>query len=143
MGMPARVSVTTIPDLLAIPADGLRHELLDGEHVVTPAPTLRHQLAVRAMVHALEESLWNVRVVHLLTSPADIVLGPRTLVQPDIFVVHRDPDDPPRSWSDVGIPLLALEILSPSTAARDRGKKRQLYLDAGVQEYWIVDIDGP
>jgi Uma2 family endonuclease len=76
-----------------------------------------------------------------LTSPADIVLGTKTLVQPDLFVISRTPDRPIETWSDAGVPVLAVEVLSPSTAARDRGQKRRIYLGAGVSEYWIVDID--
>ena len=141
MGMPAETSITTITELLALPEDGLRHELLDGEHVVTPAPVPRHQLAVGAFVHALQDVVWDREDMEVFTSPADIVLGPRTLVQPDIFVIRRHPGNPPRSWDDVGIPLLTIEILSPSTAARDRGRKRKLYLNAGVREYWIIDVE--
>jgi Uma2 family endonuclease len=77
----------------------------------------------------------------VLSSPADIQLGPRTLVQPDLFIVVSDPEHRFRDWADAPVPLLAVEILSPSTAARDRGKKRRLYLEAGVEEYWIVDLD--
>jgi Uma2 family endonuclease len=62
-------------------------------------------------------------------------------VQPDLFVIRRDPSRPIASWSDVGVPVLAAEILSPGTASRDRGKKRRIYQQAGVAEYWIVDAD--
>ena len=76
-----------------------------------------------------------------LASPADIVLGPRTLVQPDVFVVRKSPERPVRAWADVGVPLLVIEVLSSGTAARDRGVKRRTYQNAGVGEYWIVDPD--
>jgi len=142
MGMPAPYPpVTTIEELLALPEDGLRHELLDGEHVVTPAPSLPHQAVVRDLLLALQRALAGRDDVALFTSPADIVLGPKTLVQPDLFVVRKTPGQPLRAWSDVGVPLLAIEILSPSTAARDRGTKRRVYQHAGVAEYWIVDLD--
>lgn len=76
-----------------------------------------------------------------MSSPADIVLGVRTLVQPDVFVVQREPGRPLRRWEDVGAPVLAVEILSHTTATRDRGTKRRIYQGAGVAEYWIVDLD--
>jgi Uma2 family endonuclease len=79
--------------------------------------------------------------VETFTSPADVVLGPRTLVQPDLFVVHRTPGQRLTRWADVGIPLLAVEVLSPGTAPRDRGAKRKIYQRAGVSEYWIVDLE--
>ena len=111
MGMPATTEapITTIEALLALPDDGMRHELLDGEHVVTPAPAYPHR--------------------------------PRTLVQPDLFVIRVNPASPPSSWRDVGVPVVAIEVLSPGTASRDRGAKRRIYQRAGVSEYWIVDLD--
>ena len=142
MGMPAVTPpITTIEDLLALPEDGLRHELLDGEHVLTPAPTYGHQDVLSRLFSALLEGLRGREDIKLLTSPADIVLGPRTLVQPDLFVIRIDPTSPPTSWQGVGVPVLAIEILSPGTASRDRGAKRRIYQRAGVGEYWIVDLD--
>ena len=90
VGMPAhQTDITTIDELLALPEDGMRHELLDGEHVVTPSPRLDHQVVVG-------DTYWNIRNVlddrddlQLFTSPADVVLGPQTLVQPDLFVDRR------------------------------------------------------
>jgi Uma2 family endonuclease len=142
MGMPAlHPPVTTIEELLALPEDGLRHELLDGVHVVTPAPSLLHQRAVRGLLAHLLATLADRDDAEPLTSPADIVLSPRTLVQPDVFVVRRVPGQRLQRWADVGVPLLATEILSPKTAPRDRGAKRRIYQGAGVAEYWIVDLD--
>ncbi len=141
MVMSAVSPVTTIEELLALPEDGQRHELLDGVHAVTPSPAYRHQDVLSRLMSALLRAVDPHPRLRVLTSPADIVLGPRTLVQPDLFVVRIDPEHPPRDWSDVGTPLLAIEILSPSTAARDRGAKRRIYQAAGIAEYWIVDPD--
>ena len=71
---------------------------------------------------------------------ADVYLGPNTLVQPDICVFRVDGASPEK-WQDFPVPLLAVEVLSPGTASRDRGTKREIYQSAGVAEYWIVDID--
>jgi Uma2 family endonuclease len=140
--MPApHAPVTTIEELLALPADGQRHELLDGVHVVSPAPRPRHQIALGNLWSHLLEVIRGRTDVYAFTSPADIVLGPKTLVQPDLFVVHRTPGQRLERWADVGVPLLAIEILSPTTAPRDRGAKRRIYQRAGVTEYWIVDLD--
>lgn len=141
MAMPAPQTVTTIEELLALPDDGMRHELLDGEHVVTPAPSLVHQRALRVLYEELREAVARHAQLEAFWSPADIRLGPRTLVQPDLFVVSSDPELPLREWADTPVPVLAIEVLSPATAARDRGTKRRLYLEAGVEEYWIVDLD--
>lgn len=141
MVMPAVSPVSTIEELLALPEDGQRHELLDGVHAVTPSPAYGHQGLLARLQFRLQLALAPHAHLQLLASPADIILGPRTLVQPDLFVVRIDPARPPTGWSDVGTPLLAIEILSPSTAARDRGAKRRIYQAAGVAEYWIVDPD--
>ncbi len=142
MGMPAMSSsVTTIAELLALPEDGMRHELLDGVHAVTPSPALLHQAVLREVMSLLIESLRGQEDLHLFSSPADVVLGPRTLVQPDLFVVRQQPGTRLRRWEDVGVPVLAVEFLSPGTAVRDRGAKRRIYQQAGVPEYWIVDLD--
>jgi Uma2 family endonuclease len=142
MGMPAASpDVTTIAALLALPEDGLRHELLDGVHVVTPAPALLHQAMVRELMALFIPELEGQDRFQLFSSPADVVLGSRTLVQPDVFVVERQPGKPLRRWEDVGVPVLAVEILSPATAPHDRGAKRHIYQRAGDAEYWIVDLD--
>ena len=142
MGMPAlHPPVTTIEELLALPEDGLRHELLDGVHVVTPAPNLLHQRAVGRLWAHLLGALEGHDEAEAFSSPADVVLGPQTLVQPDLFVVRRTTGQPLKRWADVGVPLLAIEILSPTTAPRDRAAKRRIYQRASVAEYWIVDLD--
>jgi len=142
VGMPAQQEITTIEALLALPDDGMRHELLDGEHVVTPAPRFVHQLVLGEVWEYLRNAVGDRDEIDVLSSPADIHLGPRTLVQPDLFIVSVAPERRANiAWRDVPTPLLAVEFLSPSTASRDRGKKRRIYLDAGIEEYWIVDID--
>jgi len=139
--MPSLSPVTIIEQLLALPEDGQRHELLDGVRVVTPSPRYRHQLALIRLAEALLEGLQRRAELQLFTSPADIILGPRTLVQPDLFVIRIDPAHPPESWEEVGVPVLAIEVLSPTTAPRDRGAKRRIYQAAEVGEYWIADPD--
>ena len=123
MGMSATTEapVTTIEALLALPDDGMRHELLDGEHVVTPAPAYEHQRVLNRLQFVLNMALAGRADLEVLSSPADVVLRPRTLVQPDLFVIRVNPAAPPASWQDVGVPVVAIEILSPGTASRDRG----------------------
>lgn len=142
MAMPTKLDeVTTIEQLLALPEDGCRHELLDGVHVVTPAPAYPHQAVLGEFNLTLGVALRGCDRLALLSSPADIRFGPRTLVQPDLFVFRKEPGQRVREWREVGVPVLAIEFLSPTTAARDRGAKRRIYQRAGVEEYWIVDLD--
>jgi Uma2 family endonuclease len=125
----------------ALPDDGLRHEVIDGEHVVTPAPSWTHQAAVLQLARRLADYLDRTAVGHLVISPADIEFDERNMVEPDLFVVPLVAGKRPRAWEDVRALLLAIEILSPSTMRRDRLAKRQLYQREGVSEYWIVDAE--
>src|SRR4029434_1031064 len=106
MSMPAMRPVTTIEELWALPEDGQRHELLDGVHVVTPSPTYRHQDIHGALFALLRSGLDSHRGFKVLSSPADLILGPQTLVQPDIFILRINPEAPPTSWQEGGVPLV-------------------------------------
>ncbi len=140
MSSPAE-QISTIDQLRALPDDGHRHELLDGVHVVTAKQNRQHQSAIRGLLKTLGRQLVGRADYEVMISPSELVLGPRTLVQPDLFIVGQDPDRPIRAWADLTVPLLTVEVLSPDTLGRDRGVKRRIYQDAGVQEYWIVDLD--
>lgn len=125
---------------IALPADGNRYEVLDGELFVTPAPSFVHQAVVGRLYAMLLAYTDRERVGRAMLSPADIVFSPRRLVQPDIFVIPALAV-PQRAWTDVKSLLLAVEVLSPSTARADRHRKRAIYQSEGVPEYWIVDGD--
>jgi Uma2 family endonuclease len=140
MGMPAFEPVTTVDELLALPEDGLRHELLAGNHVVTPAPRPNHERVVSRLSFHIMIAVGGRTDLDVFTR-SDIHLRADTLVEPDLVILRTDPAAPFEQWAEAPVPLLAVEVLSPSTAARDRGVKRRLYLEAGVEEYWIVDVD--
>jgi Uma2 family endonuclease len=125
----------------ALPDDGNRYEVLDGELFVTPAPSGYHQRALKALAFVLDPYVREHALGELLWSPADIEFSSRRLVQPDLFVIPALPSGRMRAWSDVSSLLLAVEILSPTTARADRFRKRTIYQSTGVPEYWIVDID--
>ena len=143
MAMPARVQEQewTADRALALPNDGNRYEVLDGELFVTPSPTWGHQSGLEAILPSLRAYVKAHRLGWTRWSPADIVFSPRRLVQPDLFVVPARDVGPPQSWTDVKSLLLAIEVLSPSTARADRHRKRVIYQSEGVPEYWIIDGD--
>jgi Uma2 family endonuclease len=141
MAMPAARIDWTVDMLDALPDDGQRYELIDGELFVTPAPSDVHQLVVGALHARLRAYLRPSMIGRVLPSPADVRRGDRTRnrVQPDIFVVRLiDSARPPYPF-DLADLLLAVEIESPSNAAYDYQTKRELYLTNGVPEYWIVN----
>ena len=139
-------SVTTIPvedwftadDLDALPDDGQRYELLDGELLATPAPRWIHQNVVGELFFALRSVVpTGMRVA---AAPVDVRFGPKRQLQPDVLVVHDGPLDVPRIET---VPLLVVEVLSRSTRSRDLVKKRNAYQEAGVASYWVVDTKVP
>jgi Uma2 family endonuclease len=141
MGMPQTIERWTAERVRAIPDDGKRYEVVAGELLVTPAPQFDHQDAVAKSWRRLHDYLAATRSGHAAISPADIEFDFETLVQPDVFVVPLVDGKRPRRWSDVHTLVLAVEILSPSTARADRTVKRRLFQRVGVPEYWIVDLD--
>jgi Uma2 family endonuclease len=142
MHMAHVTKVWTVADLEQLPDDGNRYEVIDGELFVTPAPNLDHQEAIAKLYLLLAPYLVDQRVGHVVFAPADVVFSPRRGLQPDLFVVPLVDGRRPRLFTDVGRLLLAVEVLSPSTARADRVKKRTVYREEGVPEYWIVDLDG-
>lgn len=141
MGMPQTETRWTAELVRALPDDGKRYELVSGELVVTPAPAPLHQRLVSVMIHQLDAYLRRTGVGRLLTSPADLAFGEDEILQPDLFVLPASLRPQFSAWSEVTSLLLAVEILSPSTARYDRIVKRRRYQRAGVPEYWIVDPD--
>jgi Uma2 family endonuclease len=142
MVMPARNAVDwTVEMRDALPDDGNRYEVIDGELLVTPAPAWRHQYAVGELLELLSPFVTAHALGRVIHARADVVFTPRRAVQPDVFVVPLVDGRSPRDWSAVRRMLLAVEVLSPSTGLADRQKKRVLYQDEGVPEYWIVDLD--
>lgn len=117
-----------------------RYELVDGELLVTPAPRIAHQEAVRLLLVALSDYLAIERIGHALHSPADVELEPEFLTQPDVFVMPLDEWKRVRRERIVRTLLVAAEVLSPSSAGHDRVRKRPGY-QRNVPEYWIVDLD--
>ncbi len=140
MGMPQAARRYTVDEVLAFPSDGNRYELVHGELLVTPAPQMRHQLTLSRLFAALGRYLADHDDVELLVSPADIQWPEEVLVQPDLFVVPVA-ELTAQDWSSIQTLLLAVEVVSPSSARYDRVVKRRVYQEHGVATYWIVDLD--
>jgi Uma2 family endonuclease len=125
-------------DYLAAPEDGKRYEILRGDLLVTPAPRPAHQRALVRLVRALGD-YFDRHTGEVFVAPIDLILTNHDVLQPDLLVV-----DDPALVTDRGIegaPLLIVEILSKTTAARDRGVKARRYAQFGIRHYWLVDPD--
>ena len=131
----------TADDLLSLPDDGSRYEIIDGELFMTPAPAWRHQDAVGELFALLRDYVRREGVGHAIAAPADVMFSTRSTVQPDVFVVPLVGGRRPEKFDDAGRLILAAEVLSPGTARADRVKKRTLYREQNVPQYWIVDLD--
>lgn len=142
MGMPDLARTWSRTDVLALPDDGHRYELVDGELLVTPSPTGRHQRGVLELFRLVDPYVRAHRIGATCLSPADLDLESGQLVQPDLFVGGMIGGREPVEWADFGVPILVAEILSPATARHDRITKRRRYQRSGVGTYWIVDLDG-
>jgi Uma2 family endonuclease len=140
MGMPDVVKIWTREEVLALPDDGNRYELVDGELLVSPSPRPVHQFAIMAFARRLDPYVRGNGLGYLLAAPADLDLKSGQLVQPDLFVLEADAR-PLTDWAAAGIPRLVIEVLSPSTARFDRVTKRRRYQRSGIPDYWIVDLD--
>lgn len=140
MAMPATSRGWTAEMARALPEDGKRYEVIDGELFVTPAPVFDHQEAVGLLFLRLYPYMRGLGIGHATLSPADIEMSAGTIVQPDLFVVPSVEGKRPRNWSDIRELLLAAEVLSPGSARADRIVKRRFYQRCRVAEYWIVDV---
>ena len=139
MAIPNPTIKFTYEDYLNTP-DDTRYELLDGELVMPPAPGEFHQsvsiqLGAKLFLFTSEHSLG--RVYH---APFDVVLSDMDVVQPDLIFVSNERADIITPANIQGAPDLVVEILSPSTATRDKTFKRSLYARHGITEYWMVDL---
>ena len=142
MGMPHTAERWTADMVRALPEDGNRYEVIDGELFVTPAPSWPHQRAVLGIAARLWHYLCGAAWGEVMCSPADISFSDDRMIQPDVFVAPSgDGGQKAGQWSDIRGLLLAVEVLSPSTARADRQVKRRLYQEERVGEYWIVDLD--
>ncbi len=131
-------TLLTVSDYLRFPDDGRRHELIDGEHHVTPSPATRHQVISGRLFVQLHDQLATPGHGEVFHAPTDVVLSDTDVVQPDLFVVLAANRRIITPENVQGAPDLVIEIASPSTAEYDAGPKRRLYEKYRVEEYWIV-----
>src|SRR5262245_41972160 len=130
----------TYDDFVRFPDDGLRHELIDGEHFVTPSPNPRHQRILGSLYLEIGNHLKAHPIGEVFFAPLDVVISTFDVVEPDLLYMSRQRAAEVLVPEHVrGVPELVVEIASKSTRKRDETIKRALYERAGVSEYWVVD----
>lgn len=126
-------------DIWDAPDNGKIYEVIDGVLYMTPAPGWFHQTAVAALVALIRNFIRPRKLGKVVTAPIGVVLDEANGVEPDVVFVSTARLSIISERGVEGAPDLVVEVLSPSTAARDRGIKMRRYAAAGVPHYWIVD----
>jgi Uma2 family endonuclease len=130
----------TYEDFLLFPDDGKRHELIDGEHYVTPSPNTKHQTIVWNLTSLIGPYLQAHPIGRAFNAPFDVVFSDFDIVEPDLLFISRARQAELLTKHHVrGAPDLVVEIGSPSTRKRDETIKRRLYERFAVSEYWVID----
>lgn len=138
MAMAIGVPLYTVDDLDEFPRDGNRYELLDGVLLVTPAPSISHQLVASRLQLRLGNAVMLPGQANVV-GPGAVVRLPNTQLEPDILVFPAD-IRAGAHWREVQEHWLAVEVLSPSSRVYDREFKRDAYLALGVGQVWLVDM---
>lgn len=131
----------TLEEVHALPEDGNKYEFVYGELWVTPGPTEQHNDIVARLTRILVPYVDAQGLGFVYHPRAVFRVGREVEVEPDLMVRQPHPDADDRSWETAPRPILVVEVISPSSRRRDYGRKRALYLEKGIAEYWIVDGD--
>lgn len=130
----------TYAEFARLPSFGSsRHEVIEDQLVVTPAPSRRHQRIVTDLVTILNTFVRKLGIGQVFAGPFDVLFGEGDYLEPDIVFVGVDREDLLTDRGMEGPPHLIVEVTSPATAERDRGLKLDRYRHFGVGEYWVVD----
>jgi Uma2 family endonuclease len=130
----------TYDDFLLFPDDGKRHELIDGEHYVTPSPNTKHQRVSGNLHYLIRAWLEDHPIGQVFYAPFDVVFSRFDVVEPDLLYLSNERvAEVVTSQHVTGAPDIVIEIGSPGTRKRDETIKRRLYERSGVSEYWVVD----
>jgi Uma2 family endonuclease len=132
----------TYDEFARLPDDGNRYEVIAGELYVTPAPGSIHQKVSSRLSAIFERFCEEQGAGTSFHAPYDVIFGEGDYLEPDLIFVRRDREEAViNDRAAVAAPDLVVEILSDSTAYRDRGIKRERYEAYGVPEYWIIDTE--
>lgn len=140
--MPVDIRLT-YEDFCLFPNDGKRHEIIDGEHIVTPSPMTPHQRVVTRLASFLFVFLEDHPLGEVFVAPYDVVFSRFDIVEPDLIYISNERSSIITRKNVQGAPDLVVEVLSESTAEIDRTTKLKLYSRFGVREFWVIDPEAP
>lgn len=136
-GQPTRFTTAKEYELLP---EGAPYQLIGGELVMSPAPIFFHQRVLGRLFRALSDFVEVRDLGEVVISPMDVHLTVIDVYQPDMLFIRNEnlPKIDPTNWVRL-VPDMVLEVLSPSTSVKDYNRKKTIYGECGVREYWIVD----
>ncbi len=130
----------TLEEMHALPEDGNHYELIDGELLVSRAPAPRHEGPAARLARLLDRYIVEQRLDVVVYRPQSVFrIERRVEVEPDLQV--RPELDETKDWEYQALPILVVEVHSPRSKRADLTKKRDVYMNAGIPEYWTVDPD--
>jgi Uncharacterized protein conserved in cyanobacteria len=129
----------TVHDYLKLP-EGSPYQLIQGELVISPAPSIFHQKISKRIFQILYKNIENDQKGEVFYSPVDVYLDEESVFQPDLVVVLKDGKAKIEEKGIIGAPDVVIEVLSSSSAYYDLVEKKEVYQKYGVKEYWIVDL---
>lgn len=135
---PVQTRKVTYADYAALPEDGHRYQVIEGELVMTPPPNISHQDSLQSLFRLIDDHVRREKVGKVYIAPCDVVLSDTDVAQPDLLFVSKDRLKIITEANVQGAPDLVAEILSPGSARLDKAQKRELYARFGVREYWLV-----
>ena len=136
---PAGEIILTYDDYAALPNDGKRYEIIEGDIFVSPAPRPKHQKAIGNLHIILGLYLQDHPIGDLYLAPIDLILSFTNIAQPDLLFLRNEKLHLVSDRSIEGPPDLIVEVLSPATEKTDRTTKYRLYAKFGVAHYWLID----
>src|SRR5262245_20261613 len=136
MHMATKTKRWTLEEVHSLPDDGNKYELVRGELFVTPPPSFDHETVIVKLSRLLDRYVEANRIGFVYHARS-IMRFEGSEVEPDIMV--RELGAPGANWDTAPLPVLIVEVFSPSTRRRDQLQKQSLYIDAGIAEYWMLD----
>ena len=132
----------TYKDYRHLPDNGMRYEVIRGDLHMSPAPRPIHQEIILNLALLMHQFVKANKLGKIYSAPIDLILPDLTNpVQPDLLLISQERLEMVKENFIEGVPELIVEVLSPGSADRDRRLKFQVYAQAGVKEYWLIDPD--
>lgn len=121
--------------------EGTRVQLINDQLIMSPAPLVTHADVILQILRQLDSFVIKNNIGKVYVAPVDVYFNEKNVYQPDVFFISNERKEIIHQDAIYGAPDLVIEVLSPGSKKYDKGKKKDVYLQSGVKEYWIVDPD--